>query len=505
MNKLPPIPKYVYDRLGMKVDVSLPSWPINDPSRTGSLDWRKITNITGDALHALKLYMCDRLAKQAPLEVHNTFREIREVTVLDLAVIQSLTDMTQELFTHYRNRLRDQSNEYRLHRVRAWYLWMATMEFPGVDHSLVVELSKWRIPGNPRGDAVMSRDPLKGPLSSDEYLALLKTVQEDGEHSQALAAVLLGLELGLNSKHMLLLEERDLHRFTDFSDGSVKYQLDVPRIKKRQSRREVRRRGISLKLGDLLNGLVADNLQRCGGPDAHRPILCRTQEGMYQVGAGKLYPFHLTTECVGRLVREYAIRKAICSSRTGKTIRLSPRRLRYTYATRMAEQGVPSALLADLLDHSNLQHVMVYVKARSAAVERLDKALERDAGPIFRRFAGRLVESEKTATPSDPAARVYGQARVLASLGGIGTCGRGTLCNLYPPYSCYLCAHFQPWKSAPHEKMLEDVLAYRDALVAKATGPSDRMPHQLDDVIAAIREVVERQQMISATRRRQDD
>jgi hypothetical protein len=159
----------------------------------------------------------------------------------------------------------------------------------------------------------------------------------------------------------------------------------------------------------------------------------------------------------------------------------------------MAEQGVPAALLADLLDHTDLQNVMVYVNLRSEAVERLDKALDRDAGPIIRRFAGRLVESESMATPSGASSRVYGQTRVLASLGGIGTCGRGALCNLYPPYSCYLCPHFQPWKNAPHERMLEDLLEFRQALISQACGRSDRIPHQLDDVIEAIREVVKLQ------------
>jgi len=55
----------------------------------------------------------------------------------------------------------------------------------------------------------------------------------------------------------------------------------------------------------------------------------------------------------------------------------------------------------------------------------------------------------------------------------IGVCGEGNICHLDPPFSCYMCAKFQPYDDANHEHVL------------------DRLGIQLDDVIMAVAQVVE--------------
>src|SRR5262249_36050009 len=153
------------------------------------------------------------------------------------------------------------------------------------------------------------------------------------------------------SKNMLLLEERDLHFFRDGSENTGRYQLDVPRIKKRQNYRDTRRRNISLKLGGLLERLVDSNRKRFGGPDPKRAILCQTQPRKRGDAFGKRFANHLTSAGICNLVNRYAKQTNLFSDWTGELLHLTPRRLRYTYATRMAEQGAPPAVLADLLDH----------------------------------------------------------------------------------------------------------------------------------------------------------
>src|SRR5690242_17076022 len=98
----------------------------------------------------------------------------------------------------------------------------------------------------------------------------------------------------------------------------------------------------------------------------------------------------------------------------------------------MARQGAPPAVLAELLDHTDLQHVMVYVNSGPEAVGRLDQALDHQLRPVVSRFLGRLVDSERNADRHEPSARVYGTVPTLVNLGGIGTCGSRTWCNLYP-------------------------------------------------------------------------
>lgn len=59
-------------------------------------------------------------------------------------------------------------------------------------------------------------------------------------------------------------------------------------------------------------------------------------------------------------VLNYPVNTGIISPRTGKVLQLYPYRLRYTFATRHANQGAPAAALADMLDHKGLESVRVY-------------------------------------------------------------------------------------------------------------------------------------------------
>ena len=46
------------------------------------------------------------------------------------------------------------------------------LQLPGVTAECAAYLREHRKPGNSKGDAVRTRDPVKGPFSEDEYTAL---------------------------------------------------------------------------------------------------------------------------------------------------------------------------------------------------------------------------------------------------------------------------------------------------------------------------------------------
>lgn len=486
---LPDLPRIVYDRSGNRIDPSLPVWPVHDPSALTSIEWAVCTHLHGSVLKAFKLYICDRFERVSPMEALNAFGEIRAVTSLVRCNLHSLSDLDLTFFETCRAALRKGGGEYRLHRVRAWFTWMADMGFPGSDESVVHEVAKWRIPGNQKGVAVLTRDTSHGPLGGDDYALLLRALREDSTKSIEVAAVMLCVELGLNPKSIVLLEERDLHRFSSVGSNDETFQLDVPRIKKRQSSRDTRRRSISVRLGRVLSNVISENDARLGRSDGRRLIFCALSPEPPAPSAGVTRAYPIRSMQVTELVRSFAISRGLRSHGSGKLLHLTPRRLRYTFATRMAEQGVPAAILADLLDHTDLQNVMVYVNSRAEAVDRLDGALERDAGPVFRRFMGTVVNRHE----GSPSNEVMGERRMRPSLGGIGRCGRSTFCNLYPPYSCYLCGHFQACRDGPHRELLNDMVEYREFLATVSDQAANRIPYQLDEVIQAVREVVERQ------------
>ena len=69
----------------------------------------------------------------------------------------------------------------------------------------------------------------------------------------------------------------------------------------------------------------------------------------------------------------------------------------------------------------------------------------------------------------------------------IGVCGQSNVCHLDPPYSCYLCPKFQPYKHADHEHVLDCLLVGREKRLEKYE--NSRLGIQLDEVIAAVAQV----------------
>jgi hypothetical protein len=223
------------------------------------------------------------------------------------------------------------------------------------------------------------------------------------------------------------------------------------------------------------------------------PLLCTTKNLHLRVLPDPLkakYELHLPTRSLSHHLEHYTIAASIISPRTGKLLRLSPLRLRHTFGTRHSEQGTPVRLLAELLDHSNQASSLYYVKATSSMVGRLNQSLGDNpqyAG-VVDRFLGR-VESR---TGAESAGSVIpGSTPTLKNLGGIGSCGAGYLCHLYPPLSCYVCPKFVAWVDGPHRQMLEELQIHVDALRQRSGNPSDRIPQQLQEVMEAIRAVLE--------------
>jgi len=70
----------------------------------------------------------------------------------------------------------------------------------------------------------------------------------------------------------------------------------------------------------------------------------------------------------------------------------------------------------------------------------------------------------------------------------IGVCGESSICHLDPPFSCYLCPKFQPYKKADHDHVLECLLKEREARMEKYENA--RLGIQLDHVIVAVTQVV---------------
>ncbi len=200
--------------------------------------------------------------------------------------------------------------------------------------------------------------------------------------------------------------------------------------------------------------------------------------------------YNLTTKDVGNLIKAFVKRHNIISPITGELMHVTPRRLRYTMATGLAAEGISKRELARILDHTDTQHVNVYFEMAGRIVEHLDKATAKGFSKYLNFFKGRLIDSDEDAVNGerDDKHLTFVDDPNPADQADIGVCGESSVCHLDPPYSCYLCPKFQPYRHADHEHVLECLLAGREERLKKYENA--RLGIQLDEVIAAVAQVV---------------
>lgn len=496
---LSPLPLEVVDRAGLPVDTSTEQWLVNDAAGNFVVNWSTFNAANPAIDYAMKRYVLQRIKTVSPREAHNTWKELKSLSKSnhweDLKKIASISEtetFMPQLLSERLEKLRRKNTPYQFARIRAWYIWCTNQELPGFNSEVMYDLLKIKIPGNPKGLAVMTDDLNEGPLTDAETTVLRVALSQDTGPILERICVWLCLAFGCNPANFILLREDDYKKRTfenlDYSFAEIK----IPRIKKRglrHQRAEFKTRKVDDRLAELLDALIEHNKTLNISRKTSRPLLMRSSHHETRIGTAlEEYSQHLSSEEFTKLVRKCSKRLNILSPRTGHLLELTPRRLRYTFATAMVRQGASAAELADLLDHTDLQHVQVYYNARSTIVERLDSALAEKLAPLVAQFSGKVID-KNSYEASNPNSRIkYQEKANPKKIHGIGVCGANFLCKLYPPLSCYLCEKFQPFKDAPHTKILEELTSWRQSRLEQQ-GENDRIAQQLDDVIYRVAQV----------------
>lgn len=382
---------------------------------------------------------------------------------------------------------------------RRWYLWATDAAQEGFDDEFAVILENLVIGGNIKGAAVMSDDPHQGPLRPSElhmvYAWLRHATEEKLMPLSDLLVIWLFLAFGTNTKNLRLLNNEDLIK-TYLSDGSLIYELRIPRIKKRnvQLRDGFRTRSLLPQIGELVEELILQNRTWEMGLTAtgrkFEPALFsrfsprkNILETDFAPEAFR-WPSDNFSDVLKKFVQKFDIRSVI-----GEPLELTPRRLRYSFATRMVQEGATPYELADALDHTDLQQVMVYFNSRSDAVVAIDNALTPRLAWTAQSFMGLVVLDENDAVRgNDPASRIRFANEDNHKLESVGTCGSFKFCGLFAPIACYTCFKFQPWLDGPHEQVLINLESEREARIRRKADP--RMVNINDATIDAVRRVI---------------
>ena len=453
---LSPLPTHIHDRQGLSVDVSGQCWKFNVVTRLVSFDWRLLGEIHPCIEYALKRYAMHCIQTESELEAFNKISEptrllrksntwkdlhkCNDVEELELGLKRSIAETISFL--------RKEKRIWKFHRLRAAYCFCADfMPELGFDPEYVHELNMIKVSGNPKGEAVRREDDQEGQLTDEEVQSLRNALVTDKslvrKHVMQRCAVFLGLGFGPNPANCVLLRDGDFEDVVKGDNTEVtEYKLKIPSIKKRgqkQKRHFFREQSIDPGSLHFIQDLISAN-KRIDTHGLPRPLFMREKPCQRRLGSPtEEYAYHVDSNYINWLLQGFAKRLHIKSHRTGKILRLSARRLRYTFAVEMVRQGVSKNALAKMLDHSDTQSVQVYFDLRKKIVELIDKAAAHKIDFIVDGFQEH-VENADSSDASDTKI-TSGEEEIHIN-------------HFDKPYSCYPCKKFIPYSEVHHDQVL---------------------------------------------------
>lgn len=495
----PPQESYVLDRRGLPVDISGDVWQLNDPTAVFTLDWSKYDIRTPGILNCIRRYVAWLLTNKGPASVDNCFHSL--LPFIATTAFREADDVAgyipYKAFSEAKSNL-GRDRQYLLHYARQLYRWCVSQRYPYFSRDVANRLNDIVIGGNSKGQAVRSRDPNKGPLDAQEVAALtgaLRAARVTNTMPLEEQAILwLAFSTGSNPSQYACLREEDLVEEED-GDETIAFILKVPRHKKNhvQLRTEFRNRRLDRFVGQVLKDLIQQNQIAFPANDADstaRPLFRSAHAHHSSNHPMAEWAWHLRRDKINLLI-QLAVKRLGIRSRTGEPLEISTRRFRYTLASRLIDQGASAFEVADALDHSDLQNVLVYFEVHSNIVDHLDQALALALAPRAQAFA-KIVDREENAERGNvKGSRCHYGDRELEIFEAVGTCGNHSFCNIAAaPIACYTCPMFQPWMDGPHDLVLDGLLKERQKRFEMDLNPKMVAIH--DHVIIEVAGVIER-------------
>ncbi|TFF03277.1 site-specific integrase [Pseudomonas sp. BCA14] len=492
------LPTKVRTLSGAVFDPDAKRWTFHDGLQPINVNFERLSGCATDELIAAAKFPLIWYAENAQaVTTVNLFDNLRRL-LLSVSAAQGqpvgIIDASQ--LATYRASLTWET-EWKLGGLSAFFKKWESLGVPGVTKAAVRLLKSVRLKGNRKGVAVLTMDPLMGPLTDIERSA----TQAALNHAFAAGTVALDdyllawlcLLLGQRNIQFALLKVCDVREIAK-DDGATEYVLRVPRVKQGSAagrREQFKERLITPNIGKMLMDYASSVRARFGGDDtfsigpSQAPLFPQKRTTKK---ARPGFHHHMSPEGIGKRVKSVFEALQVYSERTGEPLKVTSKRLRQTMATSAAREGHGELIIAELLDHSDTQNVGIYVKATPEIIERIDRALALRMAPLAHAFAGVVIGSESVAIRGDdPKSRIV-DPRFDETMKPMGNCGRDGPCAFMAPIACYTCKYFQAWVDGPHEAVLDYLLVERGRLIAQV---DVRIATVNDRTILAVAEVVQ--------------
>ncbi len=357
----------------------------------------------------------------------------------------------------------------------------------GIAHNAAMWLDKQKPPQNQRGEAVLTWDPVKGPLLPSEDRLLMT----------ALHSAFAGVEIQFHDYLKILLFRLSGMRPSQIADLKCKdlvlrdgvYYLNFPQAKKRGEgwRESFEEWALVPEVGALLSGFIAQEQAkwaRLGISDGDLPLFVNP------LSQDKGRPFHYVgggiAVCLPSLLYNLkaldpSTRKhvQIRSPRTNRPFQINMRRFRISIATWALAKGANLMEIAKLLGHSGISNTLnAYAAIDLEILEDMDRKMARSEVRTAGYFLGNLIDD----TEGLPGKCIYPE-----SFGGISVGKCPNLCAQRKPVACYTCRQFQAFMNGAHEQVLTDLEVDREKVIA-TSGTSQVNTH--DQAIQTVKLVI---------------
>ncbi|MCS6295376.1 MAG: site-specific integrase [Nitrospira sp.] len=431
----------------------------------GVIDWNKL-KVPRLMTPALMHYMIHLLESYAPLTAPTEFGTFLENQHLFRRKRYPFT------LTSFLSILSGVRRYNHFFHIRKFYGWATQKRIPGFHLRILKEAERVRPPS--KTTKVDSRSG-KRYLTDEEELQLYRAfeqapdVSDPSLRNNVLAH--LSWELGLRPVQARAIDENHIHHIegppADYAS------IEIMRVKQRHTKPTYKPRQISETLYNKILLLIAQNQSRHETQSGSRPLF-RTKGG----GNGE----SVKTRQYGKRIRIPTAREAVPTflhGSAGLPVGKSANTLRHNMAQRFADNGASAAVIAEALDHSNLDSVKVYTEARSNLSDIKTRALGKSA--TYSKLIEQLLGKQAIASSEikDPSQNVQGMVG-NQYIGHIGACclPNDTRCPFNPVYACYGCNEFTPFIDGQHEQVIEAMAKENYELVQRFGQEGGRLATQ---------------------------
>lgn len=394
-----------------------------------------------------------------------------------------------------------EEEQWQLGSLRGFLIAWHDYGFEGITKESVDLLMAWRIKGNHKGVAVSLGCPESGPYTDLEIAAILDWA------NMAVTRALIPfmdyaylLTLAMTARRPIQIAAlRGKDMVADRKSGAALHRVNFPRAKQRGGVFRGSFRSLAV-VEDLYLVLRNAHQQSVVSVEkqvgASLPAYLRDEVPVFinKKAAGNLSSLdelknallgerpdrlHETTGNLSKALRGCAKLSIARSERTGEFIRLAATRFRYTRGTKLRREGFGEFVIAELLDHSDIQNVRVYTENTAQEAVVINELIGAQLAPFAQACMGQLARSEREAIRgNDPRSRVPNNQQ-----NAVGTCGNHGFCaSGYR--ACYTCHHFQPWLDGPHAEVLSELYAEKDRV--REAGCADVVVNANDQLILAV-------------------